>query len=116
MKNERREILYLRSGGLCALCKKPLVSDYQVHHGGAHDTNGNNINYPLYTQSLLCKKPMHDHCHDDNPGFGHIPDTHIKAWETILLNFKCLVKFGADIPMDLLTQELILIQKENRRK
>jgi hypothetical protein len=115
MSDKRREILYLRSAGICAKCQKPLGLDYQRHHGGAHNTEGNRSILYYYTRSLIGQHPLHYHCHEKNPSFGDIPDEHKMLWEILFENFIQLIKTDAHFNFDLLVQELKLLIEENRR-
>ena len=109
--DERRELIFILYGGICQFCGKPLGAYWHKHHGGKHDTDGNNQNYPLYTQSLMNLYPGHEHCHLNNPGFGKVSDSVADAWEVLLAAFKHLVKSGEKIKLSLLMKELELLMR-----
>lgn len=109
----RRERLYILSGGICSVCKKPLGTDYQRHHS-EHDTKGNNQNYPLYTQSLIGFKALHGKCHENNPSEGKIPEIQVQYWENFLQSWVAVIKSGAVIPFGLVMEEMKILVKENK--
>jgi hypothetical protein len=109
---ERRNVLYILTGGVCDICHKPLGTDYQRHHS-QHDTVGNNDKYPLYTQSLIGFKAEHRNCHEKNPSFGAITDEQAARWEAFLRAWVNVVKGGAPIPFHLVVKELTILKKEN---
>lgn len=108
--DERRERLYIATGGICEICHQPLGTDYERHHS-QHDTDGNNENFPLYTKSMIGFKALHKRCHEKNPGFGRIPQAHVELWEMFLSAFKGLIKAGAEIPLHLVFEELLMMKK-----
>ena len=110
----RRQRLYILAGGICLKCHKPLGTDYQRHHGGAHDTDGNNAKFPLYTQSMIGWLPLHHACHEIDPSQGKIPEAQVILWERFLQTFVDLVRAGATIPFHLMTEEFNFLHRENK--
>lgn len=112
--DKRREALFILYLNSCAYCREPFSNNdkKEVHHGGRHDTKGNNKNYPLFTQSLMNKFPMHFGCHKDHPGFGRIPEGHAELYENFLQAFQTLLKEGVEVNMRLLIKELEIMFDE----
>lgn len=113
MIDKRRNYLELVQP-VCQFCGKPFraFDVVEAHHAGKHDTDGNNKNWPRYTQSLMCRILGCEHCHKNNPGAGRVPDWIASDWERILQCFDRLVKGGADVNLNLLSKELEIRRDE----
>ena len=88
---------------------------FERHHS-EHDTNGNNLNRPLYTQSLISAKPLHPWCHAENPSYGAVSQEVADKWEEFLKCWVWLVKNGAETPYGLVCEELRQLAKENKKR
>ena len=116
MTNRRKD--YIRTvQQICAVCKRPIykTENSEIHHS-LHDTNGNNKNFPHYCQSVIAGILLHEHCHKNAPGTGHVPDEVAAAFEAFLQSFVGLLKTAsaADVrvPVVALFKELEFIREE----